>query len=53
MILSEIYIPSKKFTYIGQLLKGTNILEGNGIAYYENGKKLYEGDWKEGKPNKW
>ena len=45
--LSEIYLPSKN-KYIGQLLKGTNILEGKGIKYYENGNKLYKGDFKEG-----
>ena len=46
--LSEIYI-SLKTKYIGQLLKGTNIREGKGIDYYENGNKRYEGDYKEGK----
>ena len=31
-----------------QLLKGTNILDGKGIEYYENGNKKYEGDFKKG-----
>ena len=48
--LSEIYLTSK-IKYIGQLLKGTNILEGKGIGYYENGNKCYEGDFKEDKWN--
>ena len=46
--LSEIYLKTKN-KYIGQLLKGTNIIDGKGIEYYENGNKEYEGDWKEGK----
>ena len=46
--LSEIYYPSKK-KYIGQLLKGTNICEGKGILYDEDGNKLYEGDYKNDK----
>ena len=48
--LSEIYLTTKN-KYIGQLLKGTNIIDGKGIEYYENGNKKYEGDFKEGKPN--
>ena len=47
--LSEIYLSDNKTKYIGQILNGTNIIEGKGISFYKNGNKRYEGNWKEGK----
>lgn len=46
--------PNGKPLYEGQIITGTGQKHGFGVYFYENGSKLYEGQWehdrKEGLP---